>query len=262
MIVRYNHSELYYIKSGGGPDNLLLFHGFGQDHSAFLLLSAALEQRYTCYIFDLYHHGESKWHHDEALSKKDWEAIMTTFMENENIQRFSLLGFSMGAKLVLATLELFSDRTEQIFLIAPDGIKRHILYTVATSPFLLQRAFKAFMKNPTWLITTGQRLQRLKLINGNLMRFVIFHLHDEKKRERVYQAWMLFRKLSFNTDKLAASINTHAITTTMILAKHDEVIASQPIIKFASKLKKCRLEVLDTGHAGLIRHATPYILNS
>lgn len=34
-LIEYNGSKLYYYKYGAGQKVILLFHGFGQDHTAF-----------------------------------------------------------------------------------------------------------------------------------------------------------------------------------------------------------------------------------
>ncbi|MEQ1588528.1 MAG: alpha/beta hydrolase, partial [Cyclobacteriaceae bacterium] len=112
LAVPYKNSSLAYQKSGHGEKSLLLFHGFGQHHKIFETLTEALSPHYTLYAFDLFFHGQSKWEDETPLEKKMWREIMLQFLTENKIERFSVLGFSLGGKFTLATLELFPDRIE------------------------------------------------------------------------------------------------------------------------------------------------------
>ncbi len=56
------------------------------------------------------------------MKKDDWKTIFAPFLVQEKIKNFEIAGFSIGAKFVLATLELCTERTEQIGLWATEGI--------------------------------------------------------------------------------------------------------------------------------------------
>src|SRR5690349_13168365 len=100
--------ELFYTRIGNGGKNLLLFHGFGQDHSVFISIANAVSDQYTCYLFDIYFHGKSHWTADEKpLEKEDWKRIIGDILHSNNISDFNLFGYSMGAKFAFATLEAF-----------------------------------------------------------------------------------------------------------------------------------------------------------
>src|SRR6187401_3220415 len=102
MEIHRNGDTLFYEKTGTGTDALLFFHGFGQDHSVFSETVQRLSSFYTCYSFDLFYHGQSKKLHDNAMTETEWQNYLELFFKQENINRFSLLGFSIGVRLVLA----------------------------------------------------------------------------------------------------------------------------------------------------------------
>ncbi len=54
--VHYRRNVLHYVKAGNGPEPLLVFHGFGQDHTLYVPLLKSLSPRYTLYIIDLFFH--------------------------------------------------------------------------------------------------------------------------------------------------------------------------------------------------------------
>src|ERR1041384_3075655 len=110
---------LNYIRSGDGERSMLTFHGYGQDNSVFNNYTG-----YTFYHIDLFFHGKSEWNKgEEPLEKDEWKSLVEELLVKNNIQTFSVMGFSMGGKFALATLEAFPGRVKEIILLAPDGIK-------------------------------------------------------------------------------------------------------------------------------------------
>lgn len=51
------------------------------------------------------------------------ERISESFLLNFGIEKFGLIGYSMGGRIVLVTMELMYQRINSVLLIAPDGLK-------------------------------------------------------------------------------------------------------------------------------------------
>lgn len=252
-----NGSKLFYSKEGNGPQPMLFFHGFGQDHSVFLPLAKTLSSTYTCYLFDLYFHGESTWHQEETpLEKEEWKAIIARFLEENQIHQFSLAGFSLGSKLALAILEAFPERTKEIFLIAPDGIRTSFWYSLATYPPPLRRLFKSMITHPQRFFSLANALQAIGLLDKGLQRFAGSQMNTEEKRRRVYLSWVTFRRLNFDMHVLASIINRHHIATTVITGRFDKVIRSENMARLTKHLQHQNSIVIDAGHNGLLTHPT------
>lgn len=250
-----NGSKLFYSKEGNGPQPLLFFHGFGQDHSVLLPLAKAISSTYTCYLFDLYFHGESSWQQEETpLEKEAWKAIIARFLEENHIQQFSLAGFSLGSKLALAILEAFPERTKEIFLIAPDGIHTSFWYSLATYPRPLRRVFKSMITHPQRFFSLANALQAIGLLDKGLQRFAGSQMSTEEKRRRVYLSWVTFRRLKFDMHTLASIINRHHIATTIITGRFDKVIRSENMTRLTQHLQHHYNIVIDAGHNGLLIH--------
>ena len=121
--IHLHRHVLHFVKAGNGKHPLLVFHGFGQDHTLYVPLLRTLSPQYTLYIIDLFFHGKSEWNADERpLEKEIWKEIINVILQEQHITSFSVLGYSLGGKFALATLEAFPERVEKIFLLAPDGI--------------------------------------------------------------------------------------------------------------------------------------------
>src|SRR5690606_39104218 len=142
--IHYRRNLLHYVKAGNGKHPLLVFHGFGQDHTLYVPLLRSLSAKYTLYIVDLFFHGKSEWNEGERpLEKSAWAGIMKVLLQEQNISRFSILAYSLGGKFALAMLEEFPDRIEKLFLVAPDGIKTSFWYSMATYP----KGFRALFRS-------------------------------------------------------------------------------------------------------------------
>jgi pimeloyl-ACP methyl ester carboxylesterase len=250
--VRYKNSSLACQKSGHGDNVLLLFHGFGQHHKVFEKLAEALDKHYTLYAFDLYFHGNSKWLNEIPLEKDTWREIMVQFLAENKINQFSVLGFSLGGKFALATLELFPERIEQVILLAPDGIKTNFWYSLATYPLLLRRFFKSMILKPGRLHAITSALHALRVVDNGLLRFAESQMDTQEKRERVYYSWVVFRHLKFKMKAIARLLQIHSIRLTLVVGKHDKIITTENMQSLLRYLKDYQLEVLDTGHNGVI----------
>lgn len=256
----YKKSLLHYETMGTGAKILIMFHGFGQDHQAFASFSDNLSDTYTLYVFDLYFHGKSTWGYGELpMEKQHWKETMAAFLKEAEITKFSLAGFSLGGKFVLATLEVFPEKIESVFLLAPDGIKTSFWYSLATYPILFRKIFKSMIRHHQRFIAISRGLYALNLMDKGLIRFVENQMNTEEKRQRVYCSWVVFRRLKFNINDIAAIINKNQIQVTLITGKYDKVIEAENMNRLVKRLKKYRLEIVESGHNGLIQESARFL---
>ena len=257
--VHHKKSALHFTTIGTGPRNLLLFHGFGQDNNIYYSLAENLSSHFTIYVFDLYFHGKSDWGYGElALEKDHWKETILKFLEENGIQDFSVAGFSLGGKFALATVEAMPDRVHEIFLLAPDGIKTSFWYSMATYPLLLRKLFKSMIHHPEHFLSISKVLHKMGLVDKSLIKFAVYQMNSEEKRNRVYYSWVVFRHLRFDLSKLARIINHHKIFVTIVVGQYDRVIKATAMQRFVKKLDRCRFETPEAGHSGLISVSVKY----
>lgn len=245
--------ELFYIRIGNGNKNLLLFHGFGQDHAALIDLAEGLAEQYTCYVFDLYFHGKSRWQGEKPLEKKEWKNIIGDFLEKNDIKKFSLFGYSMGAKFAFATLESYPQQVEQLILVAPDAIKTSTWYSLATYPTMFRSFFKSMINHHSRFLGIARALSKLKLMDRGLIKFAELQMNTEEKRKRVYYSWVVFRHLVFNMKSIAQLANEYSIEVIIVVGKYDKVIKPENMVRLTRHIPHHRLVVLDVGHNNLLR---------
>lgn len=239
----------------GGPKTLLAFHGFGQNAEAMGPLAQGLSPTYTLYSFDLFFHGNSTWKNTgRTLSKKDWTRILSQVLQFYDISSFTLAGFSLGGKLVLATLEAFPTRVERVLLMAPDGIDTSFWYNLATYPPIFRQYFKSMITKPQRFHNLMKALKKLNIVDKGLTKFAARQMNSNRKRYQVYYSWVVFKELKFDLDQIADIFNDHNIPVNIWMGKYDRVIKTRRLEKLIGKLEHCELHFLDCGHNDLVIH--------
>ena len=258
----HKNATLAYQQSGNGTEPLLLFHGFGQNHSAFAPLFDSLTKYYTFYSFDLFFHGHSQWPFGERpLSKEFWHDMLSQFLLENKIGKFSLLGFSLGAKFALASFEAFPSRVNKVYLIAPDGIRTSTWYSLATYPIVLRALFKSMIARPGLFSSIAKMARTLNLIDKKVLRFGESQMQTEENRSRVYYSWVVFRHLHFDQRKLAALLNSNRVFVTILIGQFDTIITAENMQGFITKVPQATLQILSTGHNGLIKESVEVLGN-
>ena len=251
--IHYRRNIVHYVKAGNGNHPLLVFHGFGQDHTLYVPLLKSLSAKYTLYIIDLFFHGKSEWNEGEApLEKSTWNNILQVLFQEQHIHLFSILAYSLGGKFALATIEGFPTQIKDVFLLAPDGIKTSFWYSLATYPRVFRSFFKSMILRHGRFLTIANALNQYNLADKGLLRFADYQMNSEAKRKRVYYSWVVFRHLKFDLKRIGDLINKNNIHLTMIVGKYDKVIRPENMQRLLRHVKKHKLEILESGHTGLI----------
>jgi len=246
--------KLHYQKIGSGKKFLLAFHGFGQDRSVFNLFEESLGREYTILSFDIFFHGESKWPENELpIQISEWEQILTGVLQKEQISTFTLMGYSLGGKLALATAALLPKQTNGLILIAPDGVKLHPWYSIATSTWLMRSVFHFLSHRPKQLLTLIRAISRLGLISKKLANFAASQVGDPDNGRRIYFSWVGFRHFTLKTARLISVLNRHHISVTVVAGKYDTVIPAKHLKSFAGRCHDHKWIFLKTGHKSLLK---------
>ncbi|WP_234736257.1 alpha/beta hydrolase [Tellurirhabdus bombi] len=241
------------FKLSDGPVPLLAFHGIGQDHRAFKPLAQELAGRYAIYAFDLFFHGaQTSKIADGVLTKQAYRQIIQSFLQDYQIEQFSVIGFSMGGRFALATAEAFPDQTNELILLAPDGITISPWYTLATSTLSGRRVFRYFLNHMPLLHRVGQFFLSLGVINRSALKFAENTLATTEQRELVYNSWVYFREMQFNHRKLSTTFNQRSMRLRFYAGYFDQILPVSFLFPLTRHLHAYELTVLKTGHNRLI----------
>lgn len=214
-----------------------------------------LGAQYTLYSFDLFAHGQSVWGHgDSALSPKVWSEMIEEFLEQEQINEFSIMAYSMGGKMALTAYEYFSKRVKKLILIAPDGIKTSFWYSAATYPGILSKFFKFTVYNPSYYFKILKVFKFFKLIDQGILKFADNEMNSPSKRERVYFSWMIHRNIIPSKEIIVEKLNASSTEIIFVTGRYDKIMQSKDIATFADKIKNAKHYVLDSGHTSLLKN--------
>jgi pimeloyl-ACP methyl ester carboxylesterase len=248
-----------YQRFGNGPAVLLAFHGFGQSSEAFCLLEKAVGNQFTIFAIDLFFHGNSHYKANHLLTKALWQQLIRAFLRVHAIDRFSLMGFSLGGRFALATAEGFADQLDQLILIAPDGITYTFWYRLATRSRLGRSLFRYALRHLPLLHTLGHTLTRLGLLNRTIMRFAEISLGTPQQRELVYQSWTQFRLIQPDLNMIANVLTDSNVRVHFFTGAFDRIVPGYYIIPLTRRLRHYELMVLKTGHNHLIELAGEHL---
>jgi pimeloyl-ACP methyl ester carboxylesterase len=258
----FQKAQLHYSEYGKGSKVLLCFHGFGQSNEHFKVLEEVLRDEYKIYSFDLFYHGNSFWHEkDQPLSKEFWKTLMEKFIQEKKIPRFSVLGFSMGGKFALGTLEHFYDKTEKIILIAPDGVRTSFWYRIATDPQWTRGLMRRVIVKPDFYFNMVRFLHFFRIVDKGILRFANTQMKTRRQRRKVYYSWVVFRKLKFDMKEIATILNRHSIKLEMYLGEYDKIITQKNMKRLLNHLNDYSLNILPSGHSSLIEAVAKHLRN-
>ncbi len=249
---------LPYRVYGHGSKSLIAFHGFGRSGEDFREFGEDLCDSFTLYAFDLPYHGKAEVHSKSALpalTMSQLETLILAFCKEKNINRFSLMGYSLGGKVALACAQVLPDRVDHLWLLAPDGLKINPFYWMGTRSWVGSLLFKSIIRHPALLLITGNILEKTGLLNPKINHFVRHHMDTVPKRSRVFQVWMLFRKCWPDLKIIGQNINTKNIRLQMFFGLYDSVIPPRMAQKLVHYLKdKEVLNVIRHGHKLMEKH--------
>lgn len=246
--IHYRNSEVHYLKFGSGPRHVVAFHGFSEDAAGFVSIAPAFEPQYTLHAFDFPFHGHTQWREGRAFTEQDFYKIIAEWMVREEVERFSILAFSMGGRLAMELVLAFPEMVDQVFLIAPDGIKTHPAFNVAVYPVWGRWLFRLVTHKPSLLSFAVRLLYRSRIISRFLYEFTSNHMDTPEKRERIFQTWMSLKHFEPGIKEVKRVLNEHRIPIHLFFGIRDEVIRPEVGQSFVKDLPHATLDILPRGH--------------
>ncbi|MBX7108222.1 MAG: alpha/beta hydrolase [Chitinophagales bacterium] len=241
-------SFMHAIRFGSGDRLLICFHGFGEDAGKFMALLPSMHTAFTVVAIDLPFHGNSAWPHDTPFMPADLAEMIRAVLQLEKQVRFSLMGYSLGGKIVLAAVPLFAEQVDAVILAAPDGVILNAWYNVAVYPGWGRRLFKSFVKNPGFVFRLARLLRFMRLLDERIFKFLQVQTNTEAKRKKIYDVWMAMKNLAVELEEVKGILNSHHIKSYLFIGRYDRVITEKTGRKFAQGLQDCHYVVLDKGH--------------
>lgn len=130
--------NLYFKKFGDSPRHLIILHGLLGSSDNWQTIARSLSDKYSVYVLDARNHGRSP--HTEEISYESMVLDVLAFMQQENLERATIMGHSMGGKTAMLFALQYPEKTDKLIVvdIAPklyDGGHEEILFAMAEAPF-------------------------------------------------------------------------------------------------------------------------------
>jgi len=268
-LLSYKNSQISYYLYGSGHKIAICFHGYGEDASGFSFLKKHAGDEYTFYAVDLPYHGQTEWNAEDDFQRESlWDIIIK--ITNSPSDRFipvrtgtggragkflipdskiTLIGFSLGGRIALSLYEAMPQQVEKMILLAPDGLKINFWYWLATQTWMGNKFFMYTMKRPGWVFVLLRGLNKLKLVNTSIFKFVNHYIGDKNVREELYKRWTSLRRLRPDLKKIKSHIKTNKTLVRLLYGKHDRIILPVRGEKFRRGIENfCVLRIIHSGH--------------
>ena len=238
-----------YLDTGEGDEVWLTFHGYGQEAEVTQHFMKTLRPNARVLSFDLPLHGKTRVKPRKALSVGDLAELQGKALQETGASKCSLLGFSLGGKLVLKMIELVPAKLERVVLIAPDGLKTNPLYWLVTHTLLGRWLFQLVIAFPQPVFVISKILAITRLMNPKIHEFAYSMLSSKEKRQKVLDTWMMFRHIKPPLDQVRKKIWRYKIALYIIFGKKDRVIHPKLAKKLSGEnCKTAHLIMLNLGH--------------
>ena len=254
-LLRYKSSTISYYLFGKGSKVAICFHGYGEEATSFDFLEKFAGNQYMFFSIDLPFHGKTEWNEGLTFTYEDLELIIKEILDQNDQhpetgnQKLSLIGFSLGGRIALSLYEALSKQVGRLILLAPDGLKINFWYWLATQTWFGNKLFYFTMNHPAWFFGFLKMLNKLKLVNASIFKFVNFYIGDKNIRQLLYQRWMALRKLKPHIKRIKTFIREKNTQVRMIYGLHDRIILSARGEKFRKGIEEqCTLTVIHSGH--------------
>tara|TARA_Y100000782_G_scaffold115476_1_gene158935 strand:- start:1660 stop:2472 length:813 start_codon:yes stop_codon:yes gene_type:complete len=238
----YNDFQLEYRLIGNGKKLLLAFHGFGQDTKVFDCFQKTFEATHTIVAINLFHHGNSKYPEtriqNNTLTKPEFKAIINNLISELNIEQFDVMGYSLGGKIALCIAEAFPEKTTNVILIAPDGIKINPWYHFVSKTWIGQKLYTFVLRNPKPFLNIVDFANRLHIIDNKLKRFVFLNMDDKTNRLLVYKVWMTYRYINPNIAEFIKKTREQQMNVWQFFGEYDKIIPPSIGQKFSELLNQ------------------------
>ena len=251
----YRNSAVSYYRFGSGPQIVVCFHGYCEEANAIEFLGKHAGNQFTFFSIDLPFHGKTSWEDGFSFNSSDLLQIVEQIIENDNRKseiknrKFSLLGFSLGGRMALSLYQIIPEKIEKLVLLAPDGLKENFWYWLATQTWLGNKFFNLTMNKPGWFFGFLKLLNKLKLVNTSIFKFVTYYIGDAEVRKLLYARWTTMRKIKPNLSVIKKNILGNKTPVRLVYGKHDRIILSSVGEKFRKGIEEhCTISVINAGH--------------
>lgn len=245
--ITYETHRVHYYLMGEGPRYLFAFHGFADHAQLFEALLPALKKEFTIIAVDLPFHGETQWS-SHIFKPKDIVGIVAQIREQEFIQSFSMIGHSMGGRMILGITKHFKADIEELIMLAPAGFQGTISDSLLLFPKFIRKILKRLTSRKKLTLGIFDFGKRVGIINRGLHKFTTAMIEKEEYRQRMFDCWISLYHFPIRLRQFRKMIQKEEIEITFFYGKRDYITPAKYGRKFLEKLPEGELIMVEDNH--------------
>ena len=257
--------KVHYHEYGSGKKLLFAFHGYGMSGSQFDVFEQSLLKQFRVVSFDHFFHGTS--YLDEVneasilvgMEPKFLKEYINTWFEAFGEERFSLLGYSIGANLALFLVGHFAPVIDEIILLAPDGLVLHQGFHFLRTSFIGQKIFKKLTYSNWMMLRVLKLLRQLRVIDHSLYTIAKHEISTPEKRLNAYFTIHFLKNIRPNINRVADLINQNHIRCRLYFGEFDDLFPTKNSKKLVQLLLRPELYIVPMGHWMIVPELDVYI---
>ena len=240
----FNDTKLSYYTFGSGKP-LLLMHGFAEDHSIWRHQIELLSKKYFVIAPDLFGAGNSEFLNEENISIESYAIAIKEIIKAERIERFVMIGHSMGGYISLAYLMLYPEDLVGI------GFVHSTIFADDEQKIETRKKSIAFIKSNGGAAFLKTSIPGLYF---DVKEFEIdINAQIEKSIQIKDEALIQYYQAMLERPDASVLIKTTNIPILMIAGKHDQAVPISQSLKQFHLSKTTYLKVLqNSAHMGMI----------
>jgi pimeloyl-ACP methyl ester carboxylesterase len=247
LSISYHQSTISYLRFGSGNRCLICFHGFGDRATIWYSLDKKMGEKFTIIAIDLPFHGHTEWQ-SKTMQSIDFEVITNEILKKEGFERFSLTGFSFGARIVQKLLFSHSDLIDNILLFAPDGMGTKGLKNATSFPIWVRRFTHFLLKKPSKIVQLVNWLYQKKLVDKSVQWFFSQNINNQLRRERLFFYWLNLDDFEMPILNFKKKLQETRINTHIFLGRHDDITPLSIGDFLTAETPNVQLHIVDSNH--------------
>lgn len=239
--------KIHCLTFGAGPELLIALHGFSDRARMFAVLEPALSENYTVVAIDWPFHGQTEWT-PNTFSKDDLLDIIRRVVALHGKERFSLMGFSFGARLAQALLPDLTGQLNKLYLLSPDGVKTKGMSTAAHTPMWLRRLLFRILQKPGWFIALVNSGRKIGIVPPLIHHFLSNNLNRPERFRRTFGCWLAMDSFYLRRHTIQDILQKSQLRTDVYIGLNDPMLRQKTLKKLFEGLPEVRVFWLDEGH--------------
>jgi len=258
----FSNGRIHYSLFGKGSSRVIAFHGFGQDSSVFQKVADRLPE-YQFIALDLPFHGKSTlFDNCKPIMPHQVVEMVTLLTEEQEINRFSIMAFSIGSRFAWPILSAFKDKLESVTLLAPDGLPTSSWYLIATFSKISRWFFRQVINNENIIQGIIKTAMTLGMTDRQSSVYLKKTIGTADMRKRTYDTWTALRFLKPDRATLVNMIRNHGTKVKIILSEKDHLIHSKLVIRKLKGIDGLDIVLLPCKHHELLEKYTAWRLEN